>query len=117
MGSKHSFKHALNGIKYAWHNEINIRIQLIIGILAIITAYFLNLNKIDFIIILFCITIVVASEMMNTAVEKICDFISPGIDQRIKIIKDIAAGTVLIVSLASSIIGLIIFYKYIVIIY
>ena len=46
---------------------------------------------------------------MNTAVEKIADYIQPEFDVKIGFIKDISAGAVMLVSIASAIIGLIIY--------
>ena len=58
---------------------------------------------------IFAIGLVLGIEGMNTAVEKIADFIHPEFHEKIGFIKDISAGAVMMVSIASSIIGLIIY--------
>jgi diacylglycerol kinase len=47
--------------------------------------------------------------MINTAIEKLCDLVTTDFDPRIKIIKDVAAGAVLMASVFSLLVGLIIF--------
>ena len=49
------------------------------------------------------------SEMMNHAIEKLCDKVNPEWDDKIKIIKDVSAGMVLICSIFAATTGLIIF--------
>jgi diacylglycerol kinase (ATP) len=53
--------------------------------------------------------LVLGIEGMNTAVEKLSDFVQPEFDVKIGFIKDISAGAVMLVSIASTIIGLIIY--------
>ena len=55
---------------------------------------------------------VLSLEILNTCVEKICDIIQPEYDQRIKVIKDIAAGSVVLMAIASVFVGILIYWKY-----
>ena len=55
------------------------------------------------------IGLVLGIEGLNTAVEKIADFVQPEFDEKIGFIKDVSAGAVMLVSIAASIIGLIIY--------
>ena len=55
------------------------------------------------------IGLVLGIEGLNTAVEKMADFVQPEFDEKIGFIKDISAGAVMLVSIAASIIGLIIY--------
>ena len=52
------------------------------------------------------IGLVVTAEILNTAIEKLCDFVQPNHDPRIKTIKDLAAAAVLFASLTALIVGL-----------
>ena len=52
---------------------------------------------------------VITLEMMNTAIEKLCDMVQPDKHPEVKIIKDIAAGAVLVAAVCSVIIGAFIF--------
>ena len=55
------------------------------------------------------IAIVLSAEMLNTAIEKLCDLVQPEVHPQIKIIKDLAAAAVLWLSIGSAIAGLVIF--------
>jgi diacylglycerol kinase len=56
----------------------------------------------EWIAIIFAIGIVVVSEMLNTAIEKLTDMVSPEINQKAKVVKDLAAGAVLIASIVAA---------------
>jgi Diacylglycerol kinase len=59
--------------------------------------------------VLFCIGLVISLEMINSAIERYCDLVTTDFHPGIKVIKDVAAGAVLVASITSLIIGLIIF--------
>lgn len=104
----HSFYYAFQGIKSAF-DERNFKIQFIIGIIVIVFGYFLNLSHTEWLIIIICSFLVLSLEMINTAIEKLSDSVTKEINPLIKEAKDIAAGAVLLFSIASAIIGLVIF--------
>ncbi|MBK7882733.1 MAG: diacylglycerol kinase family protein [Chitinophagaceae bacterium] len=110
-----SFKYAFNGIKLAICSERNFKIECTLGLLSILLSVLLKLNAIEWIAILLSNAIVLSLELINTAMEKICDFINPGIHPQIKNIKDISAGAVLVASIASMAIGFIIFFPKIIV--
>lgn len=103
-----SFKYAFSGIFYAFKNERNFKVQLFVAILVIITAFILKVNNQEWSLLIICILIVLSLEMLNTALEKICDLIHPEKHPQIKIIKDVAAGAVLLAAIGATVIGLII---------
>lgn len=109
-----STRYALAGLRSFLGNERNGQRQLIIGIFAIIAGLAFGISRLEWIALIFCILLVIGMEMMNTAVEKTCNFITPEIRPQIKLIKDIAAGAVLFCSFGAAIIGIIIFLPYIV---
>jgi diacylglycerol kinase len=100
---------ALNGIKLLFAGQNNIKIQGIIGILVCLLGWIITLSSLEWIIVLFCIGWVISAESFNTVIEYVVDFISPDYHIKAGQIKDISAGGVLIISITSSIIGLIIF--------
>ena len=104
------FKNAFAGMNYFFRNEGNGRTQFIIAIIIVILGIFLNITKHEWIVVLLCIGIVLSAEMMNSALEKLCDFNQPLINLQIKIVKDVAAGAVLFISIISTIIGALIFF-------
>ena len=101
--------YALNGIKLLFTGQNNIKIQGFIGILVCLLGWIVTLSTLEWMIVLFCIGWVLSAESFNTAIEYVVDFISPDYHIKAGQIKDISAGGVLIISIISSIIGLIIF--------
>lgn len=97
------------GIKYFFKNERNGKIQLVIGLLVISLGLVVNLSTVEWCIILGCIALVIALEMVNTSLERVCDMLSTEYHPMIKIIKDVAAGAVLWAAIFCATIGCIIF--------
>ena len=73
---------------------------------------FLKLNTVDAAIILIVSFAVLSLEILNTAIEKVCDIIQPEFDLRIKVIKDISAAAVVLMALASVVVGVLVYWKY-----
>jgi diacylglycerol kinase (ATP) len=93
-----SFRYAGHGLYWAFVTEPNVRIQLCIGL------FFFGLNAYYGQLILAVANLIFMAmtcsfEIINTIIENICDYIEKGYKPEIKIIKDMAAGAVLIVSL------------------
>ena len=104
-----SFKYALEGIWVSLKQERNMKIHLIMAILVVSLGVFLKITKTEWIICVFAISIVIASELFNTAIETIVDMITTEKNEKAKIAKDVAAGAVLINAIGSAIIGIAIF--------
>jgi diacylglycerol kinase (ATP) len=109
----HAFDHAGRGILMFFRSERNGAIQLVIAVATLTAGGLLRISRTDWMHVVLCIGAVFTAEMMNTAIEKICDVVHPEQDARIRDIKDIAAGGVLLTAIASAVIGLIIFSPYI----
>lgn len=107
-----SFGFAIQGIMQAL-KEPNFRIQTIAAVVVLILAAYFKISPTEWCITLFCCGLVLSFELINSAVERLCDLITTEIDPRIKFIKDVSAGAVLIISLSSLLIGIIIFYPYV----
>lgn len=104
-----SLQVAVFGLKSAFKEERNFRIQFIIAIAVIVTAIYFNLSIIEFSIIILTILVVLSLELVNSQIEKFLDIIQPEHHPRVKIIKDFTAGAVLISAVGSIIIGIMIF--------
>lgn len=104
-----SFTFAWTGFKYVIRYEQNMRIHLGISVIMILLAFLLKIPSYQWLILLLVIGIVLALEVMNTAIERTIDFITEEYHPLAKIAKDIAAAAVLTFSFISVIIGLIIF--------
>jgi diacylglycerol kinase len=101
-----SFKCALEGIVVTLTNERNIKIQAMIGIMAFVLGLYLKFNTVEFCILILTISMVVISEMLNTAIEKTVDLcVKDQIHPLAKLAKDIASGAVLIAAIASLVIA------------
>ncbi len=100
---------AFNGLFDFFSNERNGKIQLAVALATIATAAFLKISLNEWVAVLLCIGMVIGLEMLNSALEKLCDLVEPGYHPSIRVIKDISAGAVLWASIISTVAGTIIF--------
>ncbi|PBQ34345.1 diacylglycerol kinase [Sphingobacteriaceae bacterium] len=107
-----AFGYAFSGIYQAFRQETHLKIHAVIALLVIGLAAFFEVCNEHWILLLLAITLVIALEMLNSAVEKLCNIIKPELDPRIKYIKDVSAGAVLIVCLFAVAAGIIVFSHY-----
>lgn len=92
--------------------EHSIMVQLSLGLLMTIAGIYFQITKEEWLVQTLAIGLVLSIEGLNTAVEKIADFIHPDYHERIGFIKDIAAGAVLFAAFTAIIIGVIIYTPY-----
>lgn len=104
-----SFKYALNGMKILIKEECNARIHLPAAVLAIALSVILKISKEECLFILLSVSLVIITEIINSAIENICDFISRQKHQHIKKIKDLSAAAVLVAAIFAALTGSIIF--------
>ena len=104
------FLDALNGLKIALNHKACL-IQIVLGIMAIIGGIIVRLDIYEWLAFIICIGLVIAFEVMNTAIEKIGDYLNLEYDEKIKQIKDLSSAAVLIVSIASFVICLLIIIR------
>lgn len=109
-----ALKNAFRGIFYTIKTQRNIKIQILLAIIAIILAVLLKCTLIEVAILAISISFVLFAEMLNTAIETTVDLITQEYDIRAKIAKDIMAGSVLLTSLNAVVIGCLIFIEKIV---
>lgn len=99
----------LEGLIYAIKKERHIQIGLFFTLVLIIMGFVFQITLVEWMISLLCVLIVLALELVNTALEVTVDIAMPNIHPLAKIAKDVMAGSVVLSLLISSIIGLIIF--------
>lgn len=97
---------SLKGVNAAWQRENSFRTQIGIGALVIFVLAILRPSLIWWAIIILAISLVLATELLNSAFEALIDHLHPERHPEIGIIKDIAAGGVLISSLGAIVVGL-----------
>jgi len=104
-----SVRFAVQGAVQFFSQQRNAKLQTVIGITAIALGFILSITPYQWLLVLFCIGLVISLEMLNSAIEIFCDMVTTDFHPKIKIIKDVAAGAVLVASIASLVIGLNIF--------
>ena len=104
-----SFQYAGEGIFGFFKKEHNAWLHLLATIAVTILSIFFHVTGAEAIALLFAVALVWITEMFNTCLEKAMDMISKEYDVRIKTIKDISAGAVLVAAAAALVVGLIIF--------
>ena len=104
-----SFGYALRGISYAFKEEQNFRIQIVLTIIVLILAVYFRIRIIEAAVLTLAISGVLILELMNTIFERLTDVLKPRLNPYASAIKDLMAALVLISSLGALIIGLLIF--------
>lgn len=104
-----SFVFAFNGVKIFFRREHNAWIHAAAALLVLIAAALYKLTAMEIVAVLFAIALVWMAELLNTAMEKLMDHLSPAVHPAVKEIKDMAAGAVLIAAFFAVLIALIIF--------
>jgi diacylglycerol kinase len=104
-----SFGHALKGIRITIFTQQNFRIHILAALCVVAGGILARISAMEWCILAIVIFFVFAMELMNTAVERLVDFMAPGYDERAGAIKDISAAAVVMAALAALIAGLFIF--------
>ena len=108
-GRLKSLKFALLGAFKLITTEHSIMVQFSLGILVTISGFYFEISKMEWLFQTLAVGLVLSIEGLNTAVEKIADFIHPEFHTRIGFIKDIAAGAVFFAAITALLIGAIIY--------
>lgn len=100
------FKHAFDGLKLALKEKAVIT-QIILAVLAIIGGFIIKLDEHEWLAFIICIAGVVALEIVNSVIEKICDLYSKEYNENIKTIKDMSSAAVLVFALGALVVCII----------
>lgn len=105
------FGYAFRGLFISLKEESSLVVHFIIATIVIVVGIILNkyMTPIDWSIIVILIAIIIGMELLNTAIENIVDIIMFEYNAKAKKIKDISAAATLILTLASVVVGLVIF--------
>jgi diacylglycerol kinase len=114
-------RYFLRSLSYAWQGlnqfflrERNGQIQGVIALLVIVAGAFFSINRMEWLALLGCTALVISLEMLNSAIEKICNLYTPEYHPAVKLIKDIAAAAVLWSAVISLVVGLLIFVPHLI---
>jgi len=103
---------ACSGIIQFFITETHAKIHAVSAIMAVCLSYYLGITVMEWLLIILAIGMVIISEMINTAIEKLVDMVSPDFNKNAEFIKDVAAGAVLVAAIIALLIGGIVFIKY-----
>ena len=113
QGRARSFACAFKGIGLMFGAGANMRIHFCAALAAIGAGFYFKISPIEWCLITLCCVMVIATEGLNTALERLADRVHPEQHPEIGKAKDLAAGATLIVAIGAAIVGLIIFGRYI----
>ena len=109
-----SFIYAWRGLRKVFKEEQNLRIQAVVGLVAFILAWFFQVSRWEWIVLVLIVMIVIIMELANSVVERIVDALKPRIHIYVKEIKDIMAASVLVASIVAFIVGCMIFWPHLI---
>ncbi len=104
-----SLNYAWQGIVHCIRSEKNFQIQLVVASITFLGGILFDLKNNEWLMILFCSALVLSLELINTSIEQLSNIVSESIHPLIKLVKDVAAGAVLLASIVSFAMGCIIF--------
>jgi undecaprenol kinase len=107
-----SFKYAIEGIITALRDEAHLKFHFLAAATALLLSWYLKVTKGEWLIIILLIGLVIGLELTNTAIEELVNSFTEELHPSAKKAKDVAAGAVLVVSIAALLIGVIIFLPY-----
>jgi len=103
------FDNAWEGIVRAVRTQRNMRFHALAAVAVVVAGIVFRVGVVEFAVLFLAIVLVMAMELVNTAVEACVDLVSPDFHPLAKIAKDAAAGAVFIASIGAAIIGAVIF--------
>lgn len=106
------FQHALDGLKAALKDH-SVRLQMYLGLAAVLIGFLLHLEQGEWLAVAVCIGTVISTEIINTCLERLCDLYTEKKDERVRLIKDMSAGAVLLASCMAAVIGMMILFSHI----
>jgi len=109
-----SFRYTFRGAFLLLKTEHSIMVQATICAVFVLIGIWIGLSRVEWIMQLFAIGLILTAESLNTAIEKLCDFVHPDYHEKIGFIKDISSGAMTFAVVASLLISLLIYYPYIV---
>lgn len=105
-----SLQYAAAGITYTLATQRNMQIHFAIAFLIMIFCLILDVSRLEIILVFFAIVLVIAAELVNTAIESLVDLVTGDYHKLAKIAKDTAAAAVLLTALHAVIVGLLVFH-------
>ena len=105
-----SFNYAIEGVVYALRTQRNMRIHVAAAALTLVASLLLGVSGLELVAIVFAISLVFVTELVNTAVEATVDLTIDTYDPLAKIAKDVAAGAVLVAATNALVIAFLVLF-------
>ncbi len=112
LDKKPKFKAALDGLSHVLKKDRSFQTMVFISLIVVIGSFILQLKLTDFVLLVFLCFVVMAFEMINSAIERLADQVDAKYNVHIGLLKDISAGAVLLVSLGALVVGISVLIKY-----
>ena len=107
------FGYAFKGLWEAVKEQLNMKFHLLALVVVVAAGCYFNVTQTEWIILILCIGLVIAFEMVNTALEYLVDLVSPQQHPLAGKVKDVGAGAVLVMAITAAVIAVLVFGKYI----
>lgn len=107
-----NLRYSVLGLKIAWKQEAHFRVHILATVMVVAAAFFLNVTALEFALLFLACGFVISVEILNTALEELCDKFTLEHDPHIGKIKDLAAAAVLVSSIFAAVTGLLILGPY-----
>ncbi|AFM42865.1 diacylglycerol kinase [Desulfosporosinus acidiphilus SJ4] len=105
-----SLKQAWRGIWYTCKTQGHMQFHLIAGLSVLCLAWWSEVSRSEWLMLIFAIGSVISAEVMNSALEIVVDMIQPNFDPLAGMAKDVAAGAVLVTAIQAIVIGAVVFF-------
>ncbi len=106
-----SFNAAVEGFIYVLKTERNMRVHFLFSLFFLLLGVYLSFTYLELLALTIAITLVLATEMVNTAIEFVVDMVKSEFHPIARIIKDVGAGAVLLASINAAIVGYVLFAR------
>ncbi len=93
-------KYSMQGFAHFYKYERSAILHLIVAIVIVLGSLSLEMKPIEWVFMIFIIFTMLAIELINTAIEAVCDLVSPGYNKLVKVAKDTASAATFSISLA-----------------
>ncbi|MCC6372729.1 MAG: diacylglycerol kinase family protein [Bacteroidia bacterium] len=107
-----AFAHAFSGLWQAFKHETHLKIHVLAAIVAVSAGFYFSVTHYEWLALCLCMALVISLELINSAVERLCNKLVPQQNQHVKYIKDVAAAAVLVAAIVSVVVALIVFLPY-----
>ncbi len=104
-----SFRYAVQGLSDLFRTQPNARIHVFVTVLVVALGFYFHISRMEWVALSICISLVLAMEALNTALEYLTDLVSPEYHPLAGKVKDVAAAAVLLAALGAVAVGLLIF--------